>query len=34
LLDGERKSIAPLTARVPGADVQALRQFVNQTLWE
>lgn len=34
LLDGERKSIAPLTARVPGAEVQALRQFVNQSPWE
>lgn len=34
LLDGERKSIAPLTARVPGADVQALRQFVNQSPWD
>lgn len=33
LLDGERKSIAPLTERVPGADVQALRQFVNQSPW-
>ena len=34
LLDGERKSIAPLTARVPGAVVQALRPFVNQSPWE
>ena len=34
LLDGERKSIAPITERVPGADVQALRQFVNQSPWE
>ncbi len=34
LLDGERKSIAPLAERVPGADVQALRQFVNQSPWE
>ena len=34
LLDGERKSIAPLVARVPGADVQALRQFVNQSPWD
>ena len=34
LLDGERKSIAPLADRVPGADVQALRQFVNQSPWE
>ena len=33
LLDGERKSIAPITARVPGSDVQALRQFVNQSPW-
>lgn len=34
LLDGERKSIAPITERVPGADAQALRQFVNQSPWE
>ena len=34
LLDGERKSIAPLTERIPGADVQALRQFVNQSPWD
>src|ERR1700680_3691832 len=33
LLDGERKSIAPLAARVDGADVQALRQFVGQSPW-
>lgn len=33
LLDGERKSISPLVDRVPGADVQALRQFVNQSPW-
>jgi SRSO17 transposase len=33
LLDGERKSISPLVERVPGADVQALRQFVNQSPW-
>jgi SRSO17 transposase len=31
LLDGERKSIEPLAARLPGADVQALRQFVGQS---
>jgi SRSO17 transposase len=30
LLDGERKSIEPIATRV-GADVQALRQFVNQS---
>jgi SRSO17 transposase len=34
LLDGERKSIEPIAARVPGADVQALRQFVGQSPWE
>lgn len=34
LLDGDRKSIEPMTARLPGADVQALRQFVNQSPWE
>lgn len=32
LLDGERKSIEPMAARV-GADVQALRQFVGQSPW-
>src|SRR5665213_622813 len=34
LLDGERKSIEPMAARLPGADVQSLRQFVNQSPWE
>ena len=34
LLDGERKSITPIAERVPGSDVQALRQFVNQSPWE
>ena len=34
LLDGERKSIAPMAERVPGSDVQALRQFVNQSPWD
>jgi SRSO17 transposase len=33
LLDGERKSIEPLAARVGGADVQSLRQFVGQSPW-
>ncbi len=33
LLDGERKSIEPMAARLPGADVQALRQFVSQSPW-
>lgn len=34
LLDGERKSIEPMAARLEGADVQALRQFVGQSPWE
>ena len=34
LLDGVRKSIAPLAERVPGSDVQALRQFVKQSPWD
>jgi len=33
LLDGERKSIEPMAARLKGADVQALRQFVGQSPW-
>src|SRR6516165_6672849 len=33
LLDGERKSIEPLAKRVPGAEVQALQQFVGQSPW-
>jgi SRSO17 transposase len=33
LLDGERKSIEPIAGRIPGADVQALRQFVGQSPW-
>jgi SRSO17 transposase len=34
LMDGERKSIEPMAARLEGADVQALRQFVGQSPWE
>ena len=34
LLDGERKSIEPLSRRVPGGDQQALQQFVSQSPWE
>src|SRR3990167_9914513 len=34
LLDGERKSMEPMAARVAGADAQALRQFVGQSPWE
>lgn len=33
LLDGERKSIEPIVDRIPGADMQALRQFVGQIPW-
>jgi SRSO17 transposase len=33
LLDGDRKSIEPMAQRIPGADVQALRQFVGQSPW-
>jgi SRSO17 transposase len=34
LLDGERKSIQPLSGRVPGGDEQRLQQFVNQSPWD
>ena len=34
LLDGERKSIEPLSRRVPGGNEQALQQFVNQSPWD
>jgi SRSO17 transposase len=33
LLDGERKSIEPRAGGVPGADVQALQQFVGPSPW-
>lgn len=33
LLDGQRKSVEPMAQRIPGADVQALRQFVGQSPW-
>ena len=33
LLDGERKSIEPLAGCVPGANMQALQQFVGQSPW-
>src|SRR5215471_120344 len=33
LLDGARKSIEPLAGRVPGANLQALQQFVGQSPW-
>ena len=34
LLDGERKSIEPLSRRVPGGNEQNLQQFVNQSPWD
>lgn len=34
LLDGERKSIEPLSRRVPGGNEQSLQQFVNQSPWD
>jgi len=33
LLNGERKSIEPLAARVPDGNVQAMQQFVGQSPW-
>lgn len=33
LLDGDRKSVSPMSARVEGGDEQALQQFVNQSPW-
>lgn len=33
LLDGERKSIEPLAARLPDGNVQALQQFIGQSPW-
>ena len=33
LLDGERKSIEPMAARVPASNMQALQQFVGQSPW-
>src|SRR5215204_3635063 len=34
LLDGERKSIEPLSRRVPGGNEQNLQQFINQSPWD
>ena len=31
LLDGARKSVQPMAARIEGADEQALNQFLNQS---
>lgn len=34
LLDGERKSIEPLSQRVPDGNDQRLQQFINQSPWD
>lgn len=34
LLDGERKSIEPMSRRVPDGDEQRLQQFINQSPWD
>ena len=34
LVDGERKSIEPMSRRVPGGDEQRLQQFINQSPWD
>lgn len=34
LLDGQRKSVQPMAARIAGADEQALNQFLNQSPWD
>ncbi|MFF4345705.1 IS701 family transposase [Kitasatospora sp. NPDC001540] len=34
MLDGRRKSIQPMAARLPDGDMQALQQFVNQSPWD
>lgn len=34
MLDGRRKSIRPMAERLPDGDMQALRQFVDQSPWD
>jgi SRSO17 transposase len=34
MLDGKRKSIQPMAARLPDGDEQALQQFVSQSPWD
>ena len=34
MLDGKRKSIEPMAARLPDGDEQGLQQFVNQSPWD
>ena len=33
LLDGERKSIEPMAARLPEGNVQAMQQLIGQSPW-
>jgi SRSO17 transposase len=34
LLDGERKSIQPMAARLPDGNEQSMQQFLGQSPWE
>ncbi|CAL9575554.1 hypothetical protein SUDANB145_04916 [Streptomyces sp. enrichment culture] len=34
MLDGRRKSVQPMAGRLPDGNMQALRQFVNQSPWD
>jgi SRSO17 transposase len=34
MLDGRRKSVEPMAARLPDGDEQCLQQFVNQSPWD
>jgi SRSO17 transposase len=34
MVDGKRKSIEPMAARLPDGDEQCLQQFVNQSPWD
>jgi SRSO17 transposase len=34
LLDGKRKSVEPMAARLPDGNVQAMQQFVGQSPWD
>ena len=34
MLDGKRKSIEPMAARLDDGDEQCLQQFVNQSPWD
>ena len=34
LLDGERKSVEPMAARLPDGNVQAMQQFIGQSPWD